>query len=88
MKPINQKYLLDVLSNHININGLIIIGDVMTKTNSDMVKLMEKYKDIWDDEEYYPTHEMYSNQVVRQHYDLKFIRVTHCSGILVLTKNS
>lgn len=86
MKPINQKYMLDVLADRLNDNGLIIIGDVMTYTNKEMKQLSSENEKIWDDEEYYPTYEEYLNPVLKQHYDISFHKVSFCSGVMELRK--
>jgi len=86
MKPINQKYMLDVLSSKLDDDGIIIIGDVMTKSNEEMKKLSVQVGKYWDDEEYYPTLEFYNNQVLKQHYDISFHKVSFCGGIIELKK--
>lgn len=86
MKPVNQKYLLDVLSSKLEDNGIIIIGDVMTRGNEEMKKLSVEVGKYWDDEEYYPTLESYNNQVLKQHYDISFDKVSFCGGIIELKK--
>ena len=86
MKPIHQKYLLSYLSNNLAEEGKIIIGDVMTNSNQEMDKLADQYEKIWDPEEFYPTWEDYQNEVLDQHYIMDFQKITHCSGIITLTK--
>jgi len=86
MKPINQKYILDVLADRLTDKGLIIIGDVMTSTKKEMKQLAIDNKKIWDDEEHYPTYEEYLNPVLKQHYDITFDQVSFCSGIMKLRK--
>lgn len=86
MKPINQKWLLDNLSNRLSDNGLIIIGDVLTSTNEEMKKIAIENENIWDDEEYYPTYETYLNPVLKQHYEISFKPISFCSGVMELRK--
>lgn len=88
LTPINQKYILDVLSNNLTENGKIIIGDVITRTKKNMETLARVNARIWDDEEHYPTYEEYNNQVLNQHYNLEFKEVTFCSGIISLIKRA
>lgn len=80
----NQEDLLLRLSKHLNNNGEIIIGDVMTNTNDEMKSLSEHNKDIWDFDEYYPTLENYTTHDIGNCYELDFQRVTFCSGITTL----
>ncbi len=86
LTPLNQRYVLDKLSRNLKQDGVIIIGDVITRTNDQMKLLASKYKKIWDDEEFYPTYEVYNNQVINNKYHHKFIEVTECSGIIELRK--
>jgi len=83
-----QRSLLDVLSGHLNKSGYIIIGDVMTRTKNDMDLLSLDNAKIWDNEEFYPTLDGYNNKVIQQHYDIEFLKVTFCSGLLILMKKS
>ena len=78
--------MLDVLSSKLDDDGIIIIGDVMTKSNEEMKKLSVQVGKYWDDEEYYPTLEFYNNQVLKQHYDISFHKVSFCGGIIELKK--
>lgn len=86
--PMDQIDILKSLSQILNEDGLIIIGDVMTSTNLEMSDLTEKYKDIWDKDEYYPTFENYNNIAINQIYDILFKQITHCSGLMILTIKS
>ncbi len=86
LKPINQKYILDMLSNNLTKSGKIIIGDVITRTNKEMDYLAELNESIWDDEEFYPTFEEYDNEVLNQHYLVEYKKITICSGIITLSK--
>ncbi len=88
LMPINQKYLLDMLSNNLNPYGCIIIGDVMTRTSSELDSLAIENSGIWDEEEFYPTLEDYNNKVIKQFYDVEFTKVSFCSGIMTLRKKT
>ena len=86
LKPINQKYLLDALYKNLNKDGLVIIGDVITNTDNEMIEQSEKYSNIWDYDEYYPTLSKYKSTVLMQNYTIEFIKVSNCSGIITLRK--
>lgn len=86
--PVNkQVYLLKKLSKHLKEHGQIVIGDVMTRSKKDMHMLSQRYQTLWDDEEYYPTYEDYDESLLREVYNLEFLEITECAGILSLLKN-
>ena len=86
LKPINQKYVLDMLSNNLAKSGKIIIGDVITRTKKEMDSLADQNQRIWDNEEFYPTFDEYDNEVLNQHYLVEYKKMTYCSGIITLSK--
>jgi len=82
-----QVYLLNKLDRHLKAQGLVVIGDVMTKTKEGMYMLSKKYQTIWDEEEYYPTYEEYKQSLLKDVYKVEFLEITECSGVCTLYKN-
>lgn len=83
---LKQYDLLLKLKQHLRDGGMIILGDVMTETSFEMEKLSLVYKDIWDDEEFYPTYEQYTESKLTNHYHITCEIVSHCGGIMYLKK--
>jgi len=74
---------IESLSSMLNPNGQIFIGDVSFATRSELEKSMKKNSQIWDkDEIYFVAEEM--TAVLRDKYICDFIKISHCSGILIL----
>ncbi len=79
-----QIKLLQSCDHLLNKNGLIIIGDVSTKSTNQMKQQEAIYKDIWDDEEYYPIFEIYGQSKLKDMYDMDYKSMTDISGIIIL----
>lgn len=86
LEPKKQEYLLNELGQHLSKKGIIIIGDVMTNTISDMLTLSKQNQRIWDDEEFYPINETYQNSLISKTYNIDYHQMTFCSGVMKLTK--
>lgn len=70
--------LLSVLKD----NGKILIGDVAFWNRKLLEQCSEKAGDEWDDEEYY-----FVVDEIKNHFpDISFSQVSHCSGVLTLTR--
>ena len=70
----------------LNNNGFIIIGDVSTKNMEQMQQQKVIFKDIWDDEEYYPIFYKYINSGLKYIYHMQYKSITDISGIIILKK--
>ncbi|XMB67497.1 class I SAM-dependent methyltransferase [Mycoplasmatota bacterium zrk1] len=77
--------LLRELKNYLNEDGLIIIGDVLFETSSDLSKSKEKHSRIWDDEEFYIVIEELTEEISND-YQVSYHIETHCSGIVILRR--
>jgi 2-polyprenyl-3-methyl-5-hydroxy-6-metoxy-1,4-benzoquinol methylase len=84
INPQRQEYLLVKLSEYLSMGGEIIVGDVMTKTNDEMLNISKSNKSIWDEDEFYPTFENYFKQGIIDLYELDYLTVTFCSGVMKL----
>lgn len=64
--------------------GKIIIGDVMTQTESEMIMAQERDNEIWDFDEHY----IIVEKLVSSHPEFRicFYPKSYCSGVLVLNK--
>jgi 2-polyprenyl-3-methyl-5-hydroxy-6-metoxy-1,4-benzoquinol methylase len=82
----NQIMLLESLREHLNDNGIIIIGDVSTMTQKEMDRLHKKNELIWDDEEFYPILQIYQLSTLMKSYTLKYIQLNEVAGLYQLIK--
>jgi putative AdoMet-dependent methyltransferase len=67
-----KRVILGQMLNCLNSKGYIIIGDIMTKTENDMLNVKEKDNELWDDGEYYLVAE--NVQGWFRKCDIKFIK--------------
>lgn len=74
------------LNQYLHEEGMIIIGDVSTKTQHEMELLREKYIDIWDDEEYYPIESIYQQSELIKHYVISYVKINDVAAIFQFTK--
>lgn len=73
---------LNELHMNLNQNGKIIIGDVSFTTRELLEKCREKYKDLWDDDEFYFVYEEIKGKL---NFPVKrYISISHCAGVLLL----
>jgi 2-polyprenyl-3-methyl-5-hydroxy-6-metoxy-1,4-benzoquinol methylase len=82
----DQIDLLLSLNQYLHEEGMIIIGDVSTKTQHEMELLREKYIDIWDDEEYYPIESIYQQSELIKHYVISYVKINDVAAIFQFTK--
>ena len=82
----SQKDLLLKIHKNLSGQGRIIIGDVSTLNREDMDKLQEKYGSIWDDEEYYPTVDIYQKSELKNFYKISYKKINEVAGLFVLLK--
>lgn len=82
----HQIELIDSLHEHLNFDGLILIGDVSTRTSLEMKSLSEKYLTIWDDEEFYPIFEIYQSSKLVNQYHLIYNSLNEVCGLISIVK--
>lgn len=80
-----QYHLLRLLEPKLKQNGSILIGDVMRKSPNELKQLETRYKNIWDDDEHYPTLEDYKKNLY-DIYDVSYVETSHCAGVICLRK--
>lgn len=73
---------LRALLDRLNENGTILIGDVAFATRDELERCRQAAGDEWDDEEVYFVYD----ELKRAFPTLAFAPVSHCAGILTLTK--
>ncbi len=79
--PQKTVFLTDLLS-RLNEGGRILIGDVAFETRADLNRCREAAGDEWDDEEIY----FVADELKRSFPALSFEKVSHCAGVLLLTR--
>ena len=75
-------FLLDKLK----IGGRLIIADIGFWNPEELNLMKLKYKDLWDDNEYYSTIQETIDFVNRLSVDISIHKISFCAWILVLTK--
>lgn len=73
---------LEELLNHLKEGGKILIGDVAFESRDELDKCRDRSGDEWDDDEIYCV----ADELKLDFPDLRFEKVTFCSGILMLGK--
>lgn len=77
---------LNELHMNLNQNGKIIIGDVSFTTRELLKKCREKYKDLWDDDEFYFVYEEIKGKL---NFPVsRYISISHCAGVLLLANQT
>lgn len=72
------------LSNLLNTNGEILIGDVSFETREELEECRNRYKNSWDNDEVY----FIADEVMKSLNDTcycTYIKISHCAGILTVT---
>lgn len=87
LKLPEQIDLIKKLVGNLNANGMILIGDVMTKTNKEMIHLAKINSKIWDNEESYPVFSEYDNEDLRKYFHIDYTKTSFCSGVITLKKS-
>lgn len=76
---------IESLSNLLNTNGKILIGDVSFETREELQECENKYREIWDNDEiYFVADEVKEN--LNNTYDCTYIKISHCAGVLTVVK--
>ena len=75
---------ISLINEIMKISDSLFIGDVMTKTEEEMIESSEMDSDIWDSTEYY----LIVDNLIKAlpQYTYEFIKKSYCSGILKITK--
>lgn len=74
--------LLNTLYDMLNPGGIILIGDVMTKTRAEMDDVRNKAGDEYDEDEIY----IVFDEIALKLPPARFIKTSFCAGILILCK--
>lgn len=77
--------IIKSLETMLNNEGKVVIGDVAFETKSNLEFCREKYAGLWDSSEFYI---VFSDikKCLGDTSDCKFKKISHCSGILTITK--
>ncbi|NLY20438.1 MAG: methyltransferase domain-containing protein [Tissierellia bacterium] len=75
------KFIYEVFEN-LREDGILVIGDVMTKSRTEMNYAMDIDGEIWDDSEYYIVVEELRNMITKR--EIEFIKKSYCSGVLII----
>ncbi len=70
------------LLNHLKEDGKILIGDVAFESRDELEKCRDRSGDEWDDDEIYCV----ADELKSDFPDLRFEKVTFCSGILMMAR--
>ena len=73
---------LKELLDHLNADGMILIGDVAFESRDELNKCREEDGDGWDDDEFYCVAE----ELRAEFPNLTFEKISFCSGILMISK--
>ena len=79
--PQKVAFLKDLLA-LLKENGQILIGDVAFETRADLDRCRKTAGDEWDDEEIY----FVADELKRSFPTLSFEKISHCAGVLSLTR--
>ena len=79
-----QFSLIRGLGKHLSQDGIIVIGDVMTETLTDMQGIANKYDELWNDAETYPIAEIYQENLPE--FEVRYEGKSESSGIIILSK--
>ena len=77
-----KKVTLRLMQDQLNENGRILIGDVAFNTREELEKCRQETGGEWDDEEVY----FVADEMRKEFPALEFTRISHCAGILSLSK--
>lgn len=73
------------LSALLNKEGMILIGDVSFNTRNEMEKCKEKYRDIWDFDEFYFIAEEIS-EYMNDEFKCMYTKISQCAGVMMIFK--
>lgn len=73
---------LKELLDHLNADGMILIGDVAFESRDELNRCREEDGDGWDDDEFYCV----ADELRAEFPNLTFEKITFCSGILMISR--
>ena len=82
LTDVQKVNFLKELLDRLNDGGKILIGDVAFETRSELEKCKEESGDGWDNNEIYCV----SDELRSEFTNLRFERISFCSGILIISK--
>ena len=84
--PDERKYaLLTALNDHLNPEGVIILGDVSFPDRAGLEAVREAYEEDWDDSEFYLVRE--ELEAALPQFDVDCIPISFCADVLLLSPN-
>ena len=82
--PDGRKYaLLDKLREHLNPEGVIVLGDVSFPDRTGLEACREAYGAEWDDGEYYLVRDELDSALPR--FDVDCIPISFCADVMILS---
>ncbi len=75
---------LKSLSPLLNTEGKILIGDVSFENRNELEESEEKYKESWDNEEFYFVADEI-REILNNKYYCMYTKISHCAGVLTVT---
>lgn len=82
--PDQQKYaLLTALREHLNPEGVIVLGDVSFPNREGLEAVREAYEEDWDDSEFYLVRE--ELEAALPQFDVDCIPISFCADVLILS---
>ena len=82
--PDQQKYaLLTALREHLNPEGVIVLGDVSFPNREGLKAVREAYEEDWDDSEFYLVRE--ELEAALPQFDVDCIPISFCADVLILS---
>jgi len=83
LKDEEKTDFIKLLSSNLTSDGKIIIGDVSFETREQLEKCKNKYKNYWDNEEYYFVEEEITKNL-KEKYNCEYIKLSHCAGVITI----
>ena len=82
--PDAEKYaLLTALREHLNPEGVIVLGDVSFPDREGLEAVREAYEEDWDDSEFYLVREELEQALPQ--FDVDCIPISFCADVLILS---
>src|SRR5690554_2698409 len=82
----NKIQLIESISSILNNDGLILIGDISFTNMHDFNVCKDENNEYWDDDEYYFIFDEIKNKL-KYKYNYKYIKISHCAGVLIICRN-
>lgn len=84
LKDEEKNEFIEKLESYLNKDGKIIIGDIAFKTRELLEKCKANYNEYWDDEEIYFVFEELKESLYNK--NISFTEISHCSGVIQISK--